>query len=199
VVSHPGNEQTSNAICASIGVPVTTPLSGLCGGAIASLTLSTAIAREIVLDDIQVYGNFTLFSITGLLAYLPVLLAFIALWRWPGGRSKVVGIAAVAAASMAASSVLFYYATDWGRWIYIHLFCISLLLLAVEYQRQREQPREQSAIPGRPKLTAALVFVLAYMLCWDLPHVGLYRARFGYFGLAKYVLNYRSLHPAVHR
>ena len=35
-----------------------------------------------------------------------------------------------------------------------------------------------------------------YALCWDLPHVGIYSGRFGYFGLVHYLHEYQSKHRA---
>lgn len=197
VVRHPGNTQAADAICASIGGAVTTPLSGVCGGAIAGLTVSSESAHSDVVAYIHGFHYFTLYSITGLLAFLPIIVAYITLWREPSLQKDLRIFASAAMVSIAGSTVLFYYATDWGRWIYIHVFCISLLLLALENRRQhglRVAATEEISTAGRTIKPAVVVFVLVYVLCWDLPHVGLYAGRFGYAGLAEYAANYRTLH-----
>jgi hypothetical protein len=39
--------------------------------------------------------------------------------------------------SFAMSLALFYYATDWGRRIYIYIFSLFLVLLFIDYRRLR--------------------------------------------------------------
>ncbi len=198
VVHHPGNQASADTICASLSQPVTMPLSGLCGGAIQGLAYSTAMARQDVIDYERGFHYSTLYSITGLLALLPVLLAFATLWRYPALRRNLTVLAGAALISGLASSILFVYATDWGRWIYIHVFCIFLILLVMDYKRQSDPTTvgpEPVLTTSRAKNMVIGTLILIYVFCWDLPHVGLYSGRFGYFGLIQYFVHYRQLHP----
>jgi hypothetical protein len=195
---HIGDAATARAICSSLGFVLTTgKLPPMCSGAIEYLTRDTASARIDAAAYARVYHSLPLYPIVALLAIIPYGMAFVALWRHRTLRRDLLVLASIALVSIAASLPLFIYAEDWGRWIYIHLFCVFLLLLFIDYRRQSNPAT--SGPPARPSANrflrvGAVALMLAYATCWDLPHVTLYRGRFGYFGLAHYAYEYPRLH-----
>jgi len=195
---HPGTPQMAVRICSSLGYSDPASLPGLCNGAIAYLGRDSGFARHEVALYIQLFHYYRLYAVLVVLAGLPVAMAWRALWPCAGLRRDLLTLAAMALASIAASTPLFIYAGDWGRWIYIHLFCIFLLLLFIDHRRQSD-PATAGPPPGLPpslpKRLAVALLLIAYATCWDLPHIGTFRPRFGYFGLARYLYQYRSLHP----
>ena len=169
----------------------------MCSGAIEYLTRDTASARTDAATYARVYRSLALYPIVALLAVAPYGMAFASLWRHLALRRDLLVVASTTLISVAASLPLFIYATDWGRWIYIHLFCVFLLLIFIDYRRQSNP----AACGGPARLPASrslrlglVVLMVVYATCWDLPHVTLYHGRFGYFGLARYAYEYRGLH-----
>jgi hypothetical protein len=195
---HIGGAATARAICSSLGFGVTTgKLPPMCSGAIEYLTRDTASARIDTEAYARVYHSVRLYTIDALLAIVPYSVAFASLWRHSTLRRDLLVVASIALVSIAASLPLFIYATDWGRWIYIHLFCVFLLLLFIDYRRQSNPAASDppARLPANRLLrVGAVVLMVAYATCWDLPHVTLYHGRFGYFGLAHYAYEYPSLH-----
>lgn len=197
VRSHLGDAATVNAICSSLGFVVTGKLPHLCSGAIAYLGGDRARALIDTAAYVRVYHSNVLYPVVTLLALIPFGMAFASLWRYSTLRRDLLIVVSIASVSIAASVPLFIYAEDWGRWIYIHLFCVFLLFLFIDYRRQSNPATSGSPprLPAKRSLRiAAVVLVAIYATCWDLPHVTLYQARFGYFGLAHYVYEYPSLH-----
>jgi len=99
----------------------------------------------------------------------------------------------MAALSFAGSLILFVYATDWGRWIYIHVVSIAVLLLYLDGLRRAGRSPESPATGRRRVLVCALLFF--YATLWTLPHVPMQTPRFGYVGLVQYAFAYRQHHP----
>lgn len=198
VRGHIGDAATARAICSSLGFVVTAgKLPPMCSGAIEYLTRDTASARIDATAYARVYHSLPLYTIDALLAVIPYGMAFASLWRHSALRRGLLVVVSIAAVSIAASIPLFVYAEDWGRWIYIHLFCVFLLLLLIDYRRQGDAATcgPPPRLPANRTLKVALVaLVVIYATCWDLPHVTLYQARFGYFGVARYAYEYPSQH-----
>jgi len=194
VKGHIGDIATAKQICASLGYAVTDPLPPMCRGAIAYLANDQSVARRETAGYIHTFHYFALYPLVTLLAVAPFAMAWVALWRYVSLRRSLLVLAVAALASATASVVLFVYAEDWGRWIYIHLFCIFLLLLFIDYRRQVVPDIPPALPPGRALRLAVILAVAVYATCWDLPHVPIYPARFGYFGLARYIYEYPTLH-----
>jgi hypothetical protein len=202
--THPGNLHTAIAICSSLGYTMSPQLGSVCfeGGAIAFLGHNSSYARQTMqtfftLDDYpRVYGY------AGTLAALPLLLGSRALAKL-GSVRAVTAIWIVAAVSIAGSMILFYLATDWGRWIYIHVVCIGLLLLFVDNRRNAD-PRTRTADAARPNKPVPRRGIVTVLLCiyatlWTLPHISEFTPRNGYVGLVQYVLHYRARHEGANQ
>jgi hypothetical protein len=73
--------------------------------------------------------------------------------------------------SAAFSTVLFYYTSDWGRWIYMHILAAAFLILVIERRKQTDitiaEP-EGTPIYG-PRRIVVSTLVGIYALCWNLP------------------------------
>ena len=187
---HLGDLSTAEATCASLGYPLLPQGKAICaGGAIGYLAYTPAMARArawaAVRDDLY----FVVYPLASCLALLPVVLGSCALVR-RGARGEVRAIWIAAAVSFWGSLPLFVYAEDWGRWIYIHVYSLALLMLslgdrptAVDGPVAEEQPQ-----PGRQRV--AWWALAAYATLWSLPHVPSRTPPFGYLGL----LHYLGLH-----
>lgn len=69
--------------------------------------------------------------------------------------------------SIIGSIPLFFFARDWGRFIYIHL--VSLCLLSLLSTKLTNTPLSNNRILNKYMITA---FFLIYTLCWHIPHSG---------------------------
>jgi hypothetical protein len=199
VAHHPGTPQMAVQICSSLGYTNPQSFPGLCNGAIAYIGRDTQYARTDVINGIHAYHYYRLYGLLAPLVALPILMAFVRLWRYPSLRRDLYLLATIALLSIAASTPLFLYGEDWGRWIYVHTVCIFLLLLFIDCRRQLDPAttEPQFTLPAnRAKRVALILLLIAYATCWDLPHVGIYQSRTGYFGLAHYFYQYRSTHPS---
>ena len=196
VARHPGGPATATAICHSLGANLDGAGHGLCGGAIFYLTHDRDYARQDVLRAARAYHYGLLYSVTGGLAILPAVLLFAQLARERPAQLRILLVAT--SLSVTGSLVLFSLARDWGRWISIHVTCLLLLLLFVHrappaLAQQRAQPEPRT----RASRAALACVLLLYGACWNLPGTGNYHARWGYFGLVRYLQSYRtSVHPA---
>jgi hypothetical protein len=182
-IHHPGNMQMASRICASLGYTATGVWPPPCRGAIAALAGDQATARAGLLIDMKTYHYATLYAVTGGLALIPIPFGVIALRKYPGAKRDLSILAFAAFASIAASSALFIYADDWGRWIYCHLVSIFLLLLFVDIKRHVKAavnaPETGSRRPPFRRVVV-IVMLLLYATCWDLPAYGHWTLRFGY-------------------
>lgn len=163
-VQHPGTAETAKAICASLNNP------NLCEGAVSYIGLSKASARIEVIDTARDFYYYRNYPIMLLLAALPIVGAYVALWS--KCRRELVIIAVTCAVSSIVSIQLFLYGTDWGRWIYIHVFSLFLLLLFVD-SRGDHGEEEPLSLPW---------FLLPYAMCWSMPGYG-DNGLFGYISL----------------
>jgi hypothetical protein len=193
---HLGNVHTAQEICTSLGYRLLPQGSQICsGGAIEYLTHTREMAREETRAAMAHYGYFRLYLTLTVLALLPLLVGTVALTR-SGSRRDLRVVWGTAAVSFLASLLLFVYAVDWGRWIYIHVFSLTILLLCVD-GRSRQQVAGALPVEGakvsRLSLTAGLLLAV-YATLWTLPHVPMRTPRFGYIGLADYALHYRQRH-----
>jgi uncharacterized membrane protein len=199
VVRHPGNYAMAQQICASLGQSASEPLSGVCHGSIAYLGRDESAAHAKVLSVIHVYHYAVLYPPLIVMAIIPIVMAAFELARHTKLHRDLWILAACASTSIAASSILFFYAIDWGRWIYIHIFSIFLLLLFIDHTRMRDVPSPRPIAPptvSRGRRLIAVGLLVVYATCWDLPHVGIFQSRTGYFGLAHYFYRYRTHHEA---
>ena len=191
-ILHPGNAATAAAICSSLGQTMTGEGQGFCGGAIFYLTHDRTYARQDLLRAARAYHYGSLYAIAGALALLPVIAALAALARERRRELRVLLVTAAGAGL--GSLVLFSLARDWGRWISIHVTCLLLLLLLFS-RRHSPAPSSSTRLArnSRGRRAALALSLLLYSTCWNLPATGNYHARWGYFGLVRYLRTYRSL------
>lgn len=190
---HLGNRETAIGICHSLGYTLRSQGKDICsGGAIGFLTMTPGLARQRTWT--RAWGDLYLivYPLGTLLALVPLVYGSLSL-AGKGFREEIRALWKTAAVSFTASLPLFVYAEDWGRWIYIHIFSLALLLLALQ-ARAQSKPRMQLTLqetqlfPERRRLAAWCL--VAYATLWSLPHVPSRTLPFGYLGLAHYISLY---------
>ena len=145
----------------------------MCGGAVSQLSYTSASARQETIDVTTLYHYYRVYPLLGLLALIPIAMGFENLWKTPALRRDLKLLAGTAAVSFAMSLSLFYYAQDWGRWIYIHLFSLFLILLFLDDRRQTDI---STAVPvqrisgGKARLVFVCILLFIYATFWSLPN-----------------------------
>ncbi len=180
---HFGDLHTAKGICSSLGYTLTSNEGGsqVCdGGAIAYLANTRAMARQEVLTTMRENHYLPLFSGLGALALLPLVLGSLQLRR-EGFRRQITLLWICAGVSFAGSLLLFFFAIDWGRWIYIHAFSLTILLLLL-YSRAPAPAHSSEPFPRQRPL--AWLALALYATTWSLPHYQQtnFPYRFGYLG-----------------
>lgn len=178
----PGNAGVAREICSSIGGTLTTPPSGICGGAIDYLAHDAAYAHEQVARVVLSRGLWPLLSLF-LLPVIPVVAGWLQIRRADRRAAQVLFACAVIASALSVS--LFYYGTDWTRWIYIHLFSLMLLMLYAG-QHMPVPAAEASALFAKRNAVrwGAWALLLLYCFGWELT---VYRQRPLYGSFLRYV------------
>lgn len=183
----PGDGEVAWTVCSSIGGHLTVPPSGICGGAIDYLMRGATYAHHEVQRTVLQRAFWPHVPFLFVLPLLPAALGLAALWRQDGVTARRLLLCAVAAWGLSIS--VFYYGTDWTRWVYIHCFCLMLLMLFAEGRRQAEMA-EVGADPSlRSRLGAVLL--LLYCLSWQLT---MYQPRPLYGSFMRY-LTHTLQHP----
>jgi hypothetical protein len=191
VATHHGDVHTVTAICDSLGKEN----ARVCIGSVGNLSHSSEYARQETIEDSTRYHYYRIYPALGLLALIPIAMGFADLWKTPGLRRDLKLLAGTAAVSFAMSLSLFYYATDWGRWIYIHLFSLFLILLFLDDRRQTDV---RTAVPvrgisgGRARVAFVSFLLFVYATCWNLPNFS-DKPVLGYLGLVNRVVRTHSL------
>jgi hypothetical protein len=193
VMHHAGNVATSQAICSSLAEPAV-----VCSGAIRYLTLNKEFARGEVVFYVHQYHYLFYFPLVAFMGALPLALGVWTLYRHPELRRDLIVVLATVLLSMTGSTPLFLYAQDWGRWIYVHLFSVFLLLLFVDWRRQSNpQTRESLAPQGTLKqLRWKAITVFVYAISWNIPHYGNFPKK-GYFNVPAHLLKAHLTHGAA--
>ncbi|MGI4829912.1 MAG: hypothetical protein ACRYFU_17205 [Janthinobacterium lividum] len=187
VLRYRGNALEEQAICRSLGSAP--PI--VCSGSIAYLANGTDIARADVMRNIHAYHYLFYYPLLTILALLPLAAMAVRFFRERRLRPDLLVISTTALLSLLASLPLFLYAMDWGRWIYIHVLSLFLLLLFVDI-REREVP-SPSMQPVGPAFRASrpprwsLAMLLVYATCWNIPHYGNYPKK-GYLNIPLHLL-----------
>jgi len=195
VSRYPGNTDVAARICSSLPESLQAHGSDICSGAIRSLGDNPQNARaKVVLVD-HSYAVYRLYAILTALAVLPIIAGSVDLRKDTGSRRGVCSVMAALGISFPGSLILFVYADDWGRWIYIHLFSLSLLLFFLESRRRAysNERRREPRLPNDPKATLLVWALLGiYATAWNLPHVPTYKFHSGYFGLYRHFKEFRA-------
>ena len=110
--------------------------------------------------------------LTGLLAIAPIV---VFVWRAFATaktflQARVLSITIVV--SLFISLPTYFYAADWGRWIYIQILSVSLLILFMDWDHVLVSLPLGHILKGGKfaSRAAALAFLFAYATCWTLPH-----------------------------
>lgn len=167
VSRYPGDGHVAQAVCDSIGGQITNPPSGICGGAIAYLSHSSAYAHAEV-QQLLLHGTWQLIPWLFSLPFLPAVLGLVHLRRRYALAFRTV--LTCAAVSGALSISLFFYGTDWTRWIYIHAFSLMLLMFFAVWQEE-QQPEPASGGRSWP-LPLSRTTLMLYALGWELTVYG---------------------------
>ena len=191
VATHHGSHETVAAICNSLGKEN----ASVCVGSVENLSHSSEYARQETIDATTEFHYYRIYPPLALVALIPIALGFIDLWKTAGLRHDLKLLAGTAAISFVMSLTLFYYATDWGRWIYMHLFSLFLILLFLDWRRQTDS---STAVPvrgisgGRAQVALICIFLLVYATCWSLPNFS-GTPKSGYLGLANRLVRTHSI------
>jgi hypothetical protein len=167
IVFGKSGEQVVQAICASLQIyappdcftPETLP------GAISFVGKDLSAAHGFVLDSIVETTAIT-YIITGILSFIPLVLIYFAkpfaAIRTNAGLRFWLAICIFS--SLMGSIPLFWVVADYGRIIYIHVTCLSLLALMVIHDRSNTPMRLN------PRQALAWVLTFVYIGSWRLIH-----------------------------
>ena len=185
VSRYPGNLSQVNQICSSIGDVYTELGAGLCGGSIAYLAKDTSYYRFQVVNSIRTNHYLRDYGVVIFLASLPYLIGIRKMWQTPSSRSAIQHLLPWTAGSIVFSLLLFVFAVDWGRWIYIHFFSMMLLLLFISTRFDQSDARSTWDWPHGTRGVVASVLIAVYLVFWHLPPTGYEQRGWGYIGMAR--------------
>ena len=182
--THLGGFNAAEGVCSSLGYRLLVPGStDICSsGAIPYLTKSREMAQVEVAGLVARYHYLAIYPVFTLLALFPAFAESRLLVQFGLKREmKVVWLTSVIA--LGASLPLFVYGIDWGRWIYIHIFSIAILLIAADGAAKSVQSKiaQNSQEQRYRRLRAAMAFLFLYGTLWALP-VSTEPPRLGYMG-----------------
>jgi hypothetical protein len=165
-VMHPGDARTVEGISRALGP------GGLCDGWIRHyIGMSQEGARMEVVRLVEM-GHYRLrYLVLAGLAMAPAAAGFWVLWRRTELRSGLRVVGVVAGVSMVASVPLFLYGIDWGRWIYMHVFSLFLLLMFLDVSAGRAVAAG-GGVGRRRSRWAVVVCLVMYATCWNMPYAG---------------------------
>ncbi len=185
-----GDLGTAFRICSSLGYPLLGQSTNqVCaGGALGFFGMTPFLAHWLTKVVVARYHYIPIYAALGLFALAPALAGSIALARG-GWRRETLTLWVSTLAAFAASSILFYYAIDWGRWVDLHVFSIAALFLLLDGRARA------AGVPIQRLRPLAFACLLAYCTLWTLPHAFAESyPRFGYASLAATVLAHLHRH-----
>ena len=187
---HLGNAETAARICTSLGYTLRAQGKEICsGGAIGFLTMTPELARHQTWT--RAWGDLYLlvYPVESLIALIPIVWGCRILASEGFGREMKL-LWKTAGVSFVLSLALFVYAEDWGRWVYLHIFSLGILLMSFGAQAISRTHREEASLAPWKQRRSSLLWLLAYATLWSLPHVPSRTPPFGYLGLLHYVSLY---------
>jgi hypothetical protein len=194
---YPGNQTTVSTMCRSLGYSLSAGrVDQVCGsGAIHYLLNTREFARQETVEAITQLHYFRIYPLLALIAALPLIGLSVHAWL-RGFRRETTIIWASFAVAFLCSLILFIYGIDWGRWIYIHIVSLSILLLFLDCliadSRQNHEADAMRREPVRPIL--AVVLLVIYATTWALPNNIDETTNFGYLGRALAAVHKKSHH-----
>jgi hypothetical protein len=196
---YPGNQSAAIVICHSIGGHWLgdDDFRNLCSGAILRVGFTASIVRHEVQGILHYWP---LYAVLAVLSLAPYIAALVVLYKRDGLRFDVKVISWIAALCALASSALFYFGMDWGRWIQMQILCLLLVILMAAQHAPGFQP-DPDARPlgaGRAWRKPLLIAVFLYCTCWTLPVLGMQTVRFGYIALPRYLYREFKLMHQMH-
>ena len=195
-VLHPGDRSAAIAICHSVGGHWLgdDDFRNLCSGAILRVGFTAAIVRHEVTTILRYWP---LYAVLAVLSLAPYIAALVVLYKRDGLRFEVKVISSIAALSALASSALFYFGMDWGRWIQMQILCLLLVILMAAQHAPSFQPgaKVRPLGQGRPWRIPLLIAVFLYCTCWTLPVLGWQNVHFGYLSLPRFLVrDFRNIY-----
>lgn len=184
VMRHRGTLADEQTICRSLG----SAPAIVCSGSIAYLANGTDVARADVMRNMHAYHYLFYYPLLALLALLPLAAMAYKLAQVRTLRPRVAIVVGTASVALLASLPLFLLAMDWGRWIYIHIVSVFLLLMFLDGQQFAEAstPASSMALAPAQRRWAPAVLLL-YATCWNIPHYGNYPKK-GYLNAPLHLL-----------
>ena len=139
----------------------------LCSGAIRFLDQDAAFSVSRVVDAVSEANYLAVYLPVVLLSSLPF---FFVRWSKP--------MAAALALSLAMTLPLFFVATDWGRWLVISVWLVTMLVL--RFDGSAHITVVQASAPGKRLFGLATpVGAIAFATLWSVPHCCEPRIGFG--------------------
>ncbi|WP_433966052.1 hypothetical protein [Tunturiibacter gelidiferens] len=194
-LTHHGDSNTAKRVCGSLGYNVEQLiLPAPCKGEIAQIGLTLQEERAEARYEHPLLHYTRRYLVYTFVAFVPLIMAFATLWRWKAGRPLLKILLSMTALTICATGVLFYMTIDWGRWVYIGVFAIALLLMMIENIRQSDPSQREADECQRASRThvwqthtATVLFVAFYALSWHLPHSRPDEFRFGGYTVGNYI------------
>jgi hypothetical protein len=181
---HLGNAEIAGQICSSLGYPLRVVPGSMeicAGGAIPYLATTRAAAARETIQKIIHYQYLWIFPFYASLAFAPAIAESATLARASMRREmRILWVGF--AVTFLCTLVLFLNAIDWGRWIYIHIASMSMLLFFADARHQASltvEERTERQAPLKKLIPAAALF--AYATLWIMPNSD-DRLRLGYVG-----------------
>lgn len=172
-LKYPGTAEQVVAICNSLEGYAPTNCHE--GGAIGWLQRSAEHGLNKVYEKVQKYHyieSYLFATVLAAIAYIPISTRVRKLWSDTPLRILIL-------ISVIGSLPLFVFAVDWGRFIYIHLFSLFIVLLTFEDATLAEQNARTPSLSmhgmwfkRRRRLAYTLLglFALGYASLWHIPH-----------------------------
>jgi hypothetical protein len=182
---YPGNQAAVSVMCQSLGYSLSAArVNQVCGGGAIHYLLNTReFARQETSEAIAQFHYFRVYPLLALIAALPLIGISVHSWL-RGFRREVAIIWAAFAVTFLCSLILFIYGIDWGRWIYIHIASLSILLLFLDclIAGSRQDHGTETVQPGRVRQIFAVALLVIYATTWALPNNIDETTKFGYVG-----------------
>ena len=160
-----GNPLVVTKICDSLKEMA--PSACLTDGAISSLAQTTQSAHVMVLSRIT-SNSIGIYLLTAFLGLLPIFLFLLSgkFARYFNRKGTSLWFLAFAATSLICSLPLFWVAVDYGRFIYIHIVSLSLLVFMMNHEKSMNEKKIT------PRQILPLLFGILFVVLWRLIYAG---------------------------